>query len=166
MFACDSDCPNWKGMKICSHSVAVAEMSGKLAEYIEKFKKNNKTPNITKFAETTMPKGRGKKGDEQPRKRKSSQLVQVRIENPSLASPPIDNDSSTQSSPQSRFTTLSPALLQSQYFHPPMYAPWQYPPYPSVPSYHQPSSLPSMPFQLCKISGNISIWVGCRNKYK
>ena len=33
-FACDQDCPNWKGLKICSHSVAVADLCGKLPEFI------------------------------------------------------------------------------------------------------------------------------------
>ena len=29
-FSCDASCPNWKSLGICSHSVAVAEMNGKL----------------------------------------------------------------------------------------------------------------------------------------
>ena len=29
-FACDSDCPNWKALGICAHSVAVAELCKKL----------------------------------------------------------------------------------------------------------------------------------------
>lgn len=36
---CDSDCPNWKALRICAHSVAVAEMRGKLFEFVEKIKK-------------------------------------------------------------------------------------------------------------------------------
>ena len=29
-YTCDQDCPDWKSLKICSHSVAVAELCGKL----------------------------------------------------------------------------------------------------------------------------------------
>ena len=70
MLACDSDCPNWKALGICAHSVAVAELSGKLPVFIERIKKCNKRPSISKFAEATMPKGRGRKGGETNRKRK------------------------------------------------------------------------------------------------
>ena len=31
-YSCDSDCPNWKSLGICSHSVAVAQMNGTLQE--------------------------------------------------------------------------------------------------------------------------------------
>ena len=58
VFACDSECPNWKGLGICEHSVAVTEMNGKLSDYIEKVKRK-KTPIVTKLAEATMPKERG-----------------------------------------------------------------------------------------------------------
>ena len=30
-FSCDSSCPNWKALGVCSHSVAVAEINGQLA---------------------------------------------------------------------------------------------------------------------------------------
>lgn len=70
VFACDSECPICKGLGICAHSVAVTEMNGKLSDYIEKVKKKKKTPKITKLAEATMPKGRGRKENEGPRKRK------------------------------------------------------------------------------------------------
>lgn len=69
-FVCDSDCPNWKALGICAHSVAVAELCHMLPEFIEKFKRNKKSPNLTKFADATMPKGRGRKGNVASRKRK------------------------------------------------------------------------------------------------
>lgn len=67
---CDSDCPNWKELGVCAHSVAVAEMSGKLFEFVEKVKKAKKQPVLSKFVEATMPKGRGRKGGEITRKHK------------------------------------------------------------------------------------------------
>ena len=84
VFVCDSECPNWKGLGICAHSVAVTEMNGKLSDNIEKVKKKKKTPNITKLAEATIPKGRGRKGSEDPRKRKRNSTVETHLENPSL----------------------------------------------------------------------------------
>ena len=59
-------------------------MNGKLSDYIEKVKKKKKTPNITKLAEATIPKGRGRKGSEDPRKRKRNSTVETHLENPSL----------------------------------------------------------------------------------
>ncbi len=42
-FVCDADCPNWKALGICAHSVAVAELCKKLPDYIEKFTKAKNT---------------------------------------------------------------------------------------------------------------------------
>ena len=58
MFACDSEFPDWKGLGICAHSVAVAELGGKLSDFVGKVVKAKKTPMILKFAEATMPRGR------------------------------------------------------------------------------------------------------------
>ena len=38
-FSCDSNCPNWKSIGICAHSVAVAQVNGKLEEFISVVKK-------------------------------------------------------------------------------------------------------------------------------
>ena len=32
-FACDHDCPNWRSLGICAHSVAVANLCSKLPEF-------------------------------------------------------------------------------------------------------------------------------------
>ena len=73
-------------MGICSHCVVVAEMSTKLPQFVEWFKKSKKVPNLSKFAETTMSKGRGEKGGACSRKRKPSLPTKKRIENPSRSS--------------------------------------------------------------------------------
>ena len=62
MFACDQNCPNWKSLSVCAHSVAVAELCGKLLEFVACFMKTKKAPSLTRFAEVTMPKGRGAEG--------------------------------------------------------------------------------------------------------
>ena len=38
-FVCDQDCPNWKALGICAHSVAVANLCSKLPEFVAWFKK-------------------------------------------------------------------------------------------------------------------------------
>lgn len=67
-FACDEDCPNWCALGDCAHSVAVASMCGKLSDFVSWLKKKKK---LTKYAQSTMPKGRGRKGSQCPRKRKT-----------------------------------------------------------------------------------------------
>ena len=103
-FACDGNCPNWKALNICAHSVAAAELCSKLPEFVAWFRKANKCPDPSKFAEATMPKGRGKKGNENPRKRKTSAATETIIENPFTAtismslhgsSPPLGYDTAT-----------------------------------------------------------------------
>ena len=199
-FACDGNCPNWKALNICAHSVAAAELCSKLPEFVAWFKKANKCPNLSKFAEATMPKGRGKKGNENPRKRRTSAVTETRIENPFTAasphesSPPLGSETpqlpafpSTCSVPLAVSQTNSVYLpSQSNTFQ------WPYPqsrsefegvtPYPygplcgygQMPSpvvppqtfvTPQPQYAPPSPFTLCKISGNISVCAGCRNKY-
>ena len=107
LFACDSDCPNWKGLGICAHSVAVAELGGKLNNFVGKMLKAKKTPMISKFAEATMPKGRGRKGGETNRKRKASVAVDKWLPNPSF----IEQDSWSTSFFQSPTASARPPHL-------------------------------------------------------
>ena len=60
-FSCDAKCPNWKAMAICSHTVAVAEVNGKLQQFLS-HKKRKRGVNVTKLLTTSMPRGRGRKG--------------------------------------------------------------------------------------------------------
>ena len=91
-FACDQDCPNWRALNVCAHTVAVAELSGKLPDFVASFKKAKKAPSLSLFAEATMPKGKGRKGSQRPRKRKASVPTEAVLENPAL-SPCPSNDS-------------------------------------------------------------------------
>lgn len=70
VFSCKSNCPNWKSLGICSHSVAVAHVNGKLQEFTLAVKK--KSPNFTALVTSTMPRGRGRKGGVPLRTRKQS----------------------------------------------------------------------------------------------
>lgn len=69
-FSCDANCPSWKSTAICSHTIAVAQVNGKLPQFISYLRKKKVTPNITKLVTSNMPRGRGRKGSVPPRKRK------------------------------------------------------------------------------------------------
>ena len=176
MFACDLECPNWKALGICAHSVAVAEMSGKLPVFIERIKKHNKTPSISKFAEATMPKGMGKKGDETSRKCKEPSVIETRVQNSYIEGSQdawpvtISQSNSIQMSPVyglCYYNSLAPMMQPTGwgYGHNP-YAPGLASTMTTPPN--APAStmtMPPTPFTLCKISGNISVCTGCHNKY-
>ena len=55
---CDNDCPNWKLLSVCSHSVAAALDNHDLGSFVEWIKKAKKCPNLTKLVTSTMSKGR------------------------------------------------------------------------------------------------------------
>ena len=56
-FSCDTNCPNWKCTDICAHSVAVAQVNGKLEEFISVVKKKKEpkcySPCYFNYAERT-----------------------------------------------------------------------------------------------------------------
>ena len=79
MYHCDSECVNYQSLKICSHTVAVAELNGELGMFIELFTKKAKPPNITKLALHGMPSGRGRKGQQPPRKRVRKEPVESTV---------------------------------------------------------------------------------------
>ena len=84
-FACDQNCPNWYALSVCAHSVAVANMCGKLSDFVSWLKKKKKIPNLTKYAQSTMPKGRGRKGSQCLRKRKTRVPTENIVANPTLS---------------------------------------------------------------------------------
>lgn len=184
-FSCDSSCPNFKSMGLCSHSVAVAEINGQLAQFISA-KKRKKSPNVTSLLTTSMPRGRGRKGGVAPRTRKAPQVATTRIEMnisnttpsvtvaPQSASPhqPGYSDQGSYFSPStavvSPYTSvhstyygtqqpypLSPQEFGYSSFHSPPYRPPAF-----VPQYQ-----PTIPFTLGFITGNISSCFGCKSKY-
>ena len=194
-FSCDSSCPNWKLLGICSRSVAVAETNGRLQEFLSAKKK--KTPSVTGLLTTNMPKGRGRKGGVPPRVCKPKQPV-TRIEMndaTSTTSTPVAFQQSTIMTPNFH---LSPTAMTSQYnimqspfygtnrqMYQPGYSGHQHwrlgystfspslyqcpspspPPHASLPPASPPQYQPPSPFVLCFISGNISTCFGCKTKY-
>ena len=108
MYHCDSECANYRSLKICSHTVAVAESNGDLAVFIELFTKKAKPPNITKLALHGMPSGRGRKVKQPPRKRVRKEPVEstVPFQPASITSTP----GSTTTSSSTTTLSSSPAM--------------------------------------------------------
>ena len=61
-FKCDSRCLNWRSSKLCSHSLAVAELNNELPAFLHWFNQSDSEPNITSLAMAGLPPGRGCKG--------------------------------------------------------------------------------------------------------
>ena len=68
-FMCDPQCPQWESLKICSHTVAVAEKMGRLSPFLCWYTATNQRVNVTSVGMLNMPKGRGQKGGVPKRKR-------------------------------------------------------------------------------------------------
>ena len=69
-YSCDNECPNWKSMNICSHSLAVAHVNNSLKEFCDLYRKSKRLPSISRLVLTGLPSGIGKKGNRVNRKRK------------------------------------------------------------------------------------------------
>ena len=69
-FSCESSCLMWQSSKICAHCIAAAEYSHQLEEFLAWYKSSKSKPNLCRLSKVDMPKGRGRKGDKPPRKRK------------------------------------------------------------------------------------------------
>ena len=75
-YACDNDCLNWKAMKLCSHSVAVAELNGSLQEFCDLYRNMKHVPNMSHLYLTGLPSGIGKKGNQVNQKRKKEPEIE------------------------------------------------------------------------------------------
>ncbi len=92
----DASCENSvTGMGICSQSVAVAGVNGKLPQFLSA--KRRKSSNMTNLLTTNVPKGRGRKGGTAARSRKPSQPITARVEMsvPSTPVPATESSSMT-----------------------------------------------------------------------
>ena len=76
-YSCDSDCPNWKSLGICSHSVAVAQMNGSLQEFCDYYRKSKRLPSMSQLLLSGMPSGMGNKGNRVSRKRKKEEITSI-----------------------------------------------------------------------------------------
>ena len=76
-YSCDSDCPNWKSLGICSHSVAVAQMNDSLQEFCDYYWKSKHLPSMSQLLLSGMPSGMGNKGNRVSRKRKKEEIMSI-----------------------------------------------------------------------------------------
>ena len=184
VFSCESNCPNWKSLGICSHSVAVAQVNGKLEEFISAVKKS---PNVTALVISTMPRGRGRKGGVPPRTRRQSNAevctrVAMNVGTQVMSNVHGVGSASCvmQSTPLNTFqvapyftspTASSMAYPFSPNFPPAQgYDPWNMHPhmysYPPAHACAPGGNTDTNPFCLCFIKGNISVCIGCKNRYE
>ena len=61
-FKCDSKCVMFSTYKVCSHTIATAEVTGKLQQFIQWLVKQKCSPNYNNLAMHGIPKGAGEKG--------------------------------------------------------------------------------------------------------
>ena len=76
-YSYDSDCPNWKSLGICSHSVAVAHVNNSLQEFCDYYRKLKRLPSMSQLLLSGMPSGMGNKGNRVIRKRKKEEITSV-----------------------------------------------------------------------------------------
>ena len=60
-FLCDGNCPMFGAYKICAHTLATAEVNGKLKGFLTWFSKSLRTANLSKLSNIGMPAKSGKK---------------------------------------------------------------------------------------------------------
>ena len=148
-YICDKTCGNWNSTRVCSHTLAVAEVNGDLSDFVSWLVKSKKQPSLTKPLITGMPDGRGNKGGKSSQRKKKTVPPKMRTPITSLL-PMVHVQASRDESVQysvgpSSIPTCPPPLV---HFSPQSTSP----------------SL-SEPFILCFVIGNISVCYGCRQKY-
>ena len=180
-FSCDSNCPNWKSLGVCAHSVAVAQTNGKLEQFVSIVKKK-KVPNVTALATTTMPRGRGRKGGAPPRKRQLPQSTDTCTRVSMNIGTQVVSDMGASIGPAVACSPLNQGHFQyfgvspynygypsagnqyaAQPYSRPPCDPWSVPPRPYP--YYSSSTDSFNPFLLCFVKGNISVCIGCKNHY-
>ena len=65
---CDKGCANWATYSMCSHTLAAAEKTGALREFLNWFKTKKRSPNLSAIANVNMPKNAGQKVGTRKRK--------------------------------------------------------------------------------------------------
>lgn len=67
-YECDDKCLHFKSIKLCSHTVAAAEINNELKEFV-KTKRSCDSPNLMQLGTHGMPAGAGRKGGKLPKKK-------------------------------------------------------------------------------------------------
>ena len=77
--SCESSCLRWSSYKLCSHTIAVAQKEGILGDFIKKYAKSKRQPNLTNLAKQDVPKGCGQKATKATQRRKGRASGEVSI---------------------------------------------------------------------------------------
>jgi hypothetical protein len=190
-FFCDADCPNYKAICICSHTVAVAQLNNSLQQFCDYYRKSKHLPSVTQLLLSGVPSGVGNKGNRVSKKRKREEVTSrtsfetsnITTQNKEIVGQSTSfNNSDVSDFPSaiSQYHPYIPGCFPSpcnlyptqqpiaQYHHS------QHSPSPSY-LYSLPSQQPHSPspylsyqgsnFRLWFRKGNISTCNGCRNKF-
>ena len=176
-YVCDKSCANWNSLRICSHTVAVAELNSDLPQFVSWLIKAKKRPSLTKLVVTNMPDGRGKKGGKHVlKKKKAGPILSTTPVTALLSSPSTSQQLSGPSCPPPllQVTIQEKTSHKKAVYDPPITAPDVVGNAHTVPSCPPPlvhvtpqtsCTLQAEPFELSFITGNISVCYGCRQKY-
>jgi len=76
-YECDDKCPQFKSIKLCSHTVAVSEVNGELKQFINWFKTKGScdSPNLMELRMNGMPAGAGRKPGKVTKKKQTSKCA-------------------------------------------------------------------------------------------
>ena len=70
IFNCDKHCPRYAAYGFCSHTVAVAEVTGCLEKFIQQITKRKRKANLSSLVYHSLPDGAGEKGGKPKQKRR------------------------------------------------------------------------------------------------
>ena len=77
IFNCDKHCPRYAAYGFCSHTVAVAEVTGCLEKFIQQITKRKRKANLSSLVYHSLPDGAGEKGGKPKQKRPAAVLHQT-----------------------------------------------------------------------------------------
>lgn len=168
-YICDDSCLHWKSAKICSHTLAVAEVNHELPEFLHWYSRAGITPNITAVGMQGLPRGSGRKGGRPKRQRKQQALPEPLLTvSPSQISPGTFNTCTDSSGPISQSVSIevaAPIIPSASACNP---TPVVGPP-PLIPV-SGPSTQPLVPnvnpFYCKLLGGNIRVCRGCRGNLR
>ena len=160
-FTCSGICPRFSTYKICQHTVAAAETTGKLNKFCEWWKKQSHSPNIESLAMSGLPKGvAGQKGSVPKRSRRG------RTRSSTVSAPVSTHDRTT------CVTNIQTTVANDMYMGSMMN--FGFSPYPSASVHPTPHYTPhgsqysphgSQPYLLKFLTKQIRVCAGCRLGY-
>ena len=69
-YVCDTSCIQWNSAKMCSHTLAVAEINDELEEFLLWYTTSGVSPNITVLGMEGLPKGHAEQKGGRPKRKR------------------------------------------------------------------------------------------------